>query len=67
MVAIKMALTVVASLAVLIGTIWIGQGTGAYPSGTSPFIDNQTPWIFRGAMLASVGLLVLWRTSRVLR
>lgn len=67
MAAIRMALTVAASLAVLIGTIWVGQGAGAYPSDAFPVIDNQTPWIYRGAMLATVGLLVLWRAGRVLR
>ena len=61
MAALRLLLTVAASLAVLIGAIWIGQGSGAYAATPSPFVASQTPWIYRGAALAVLGVLVLWR------
>ena len=46
-------------LAVLIGLVWIGQGTGyfAYPAGS--FMIRQTSWAYRGGALACAGLLTI--------
>ena len=43
--------------AVLIGLIWIGQGTGYFPYPSSSFMINQVPWIYRGMILAVLGVL----------
>ena len=63
----RLALSVVGVLMVVLGLIWIGQGTGAFPYPASSFMINQTPWIVRGAGVAIVGLAVIWGARRFLR
>jgi hypothetical protein len=63
--AIKIILAIVGVLAFLMGLVWAGQGSGLFPyPATSPMI-NQSPWIWRGALLAIVGLVVLWMSRRI--
>lgn len=64
---LRTALTVVGALALLMGLVWIGQGTGLFPYPASSFMINQQPWILRGAILAVIGLLVIWASRRFLR
>jgi len=61
---LKIALVVVGFLALLVGLVWIGQGTGYFPYPRSSFMINQLPWTYRGAGVAVVGLLGIvlgWR------
>ncbi len=46
-------------LLVLMGVVWIGQGTGVFPYPKESFMIDQRPWVLRGAMLAVVGLVVV--------
>jgi hypothetical protein len=46
-------------LLVLMGVVWIGQGTGVFPYPKESFMINQHPWVLRGAMLAVAGLVVV--------
>ena len=55
----KTALRVGGVLAIVIGLIWIGQGTGYFPYPASSFMINQTPWVYWGAVLALLGLIAL--------
>ena len=48
-----------ATLAVIIGIIWIGQGTGVFPYPASSFMIGQMPWVYRGAALAVAGLIAI--------
>jgi hypothetical protein len=43
-------------VAILIGLIWVGQGTGYFPYPAESFMINQMPWFYRGAILAVLGL-----------
>ena len=43
-------------LAVLLGTLWIGQGTGLLAWPRSSFMISQMPWAYCGAALAAVGI-----------
>ena len=43
----------------LVGVIWIGQGTGYFPYPASSFMIDQTPWAYRGVILAIVGLILM--------
>lgn len=52
--------------AVLMGLLWVGQGTGRIHWPASSFMIDQPPWILRGAILAVIGL-VLIIASRVRR
>lgn len=58
-------LTLLGALAVLIGLVWIGQGSGTFPYPASSFMIDQSPWIAYGAGLAVVGLglIVMARRS----
>ena len=53
----KRVLFGLATLAVIIGIIWIGQGTGVFPYPASSFMIDQMPWVYRGAALAVAGLI----------
>ena len=53
----KTALLVVGILAILMGVIWIGQGTGYFPYPAESFMINAMPWAYRGAVLAVIGLV----------
>jgi hypothetical protein len=46
-------------LLLLMGVVWIGQGTGFFPYPKESFMIDQRPWALRGAMLAVVGLIVV--------
>jgi hypothetical protein len=50
--------------AVIIGLIWIGQGTGIFPYPASSFMIDQMPWAYRGAALAAVGLIAVFLLRR---
>ncbi len=63
---LKIALLIVGSLALLMGLVWIGQGTGYFPYPRSSFMISQTPWIYRGIGLALVGAAAIL-VSRKLR
>ena len=63
--AVKIVLSILGVLAFLMGLLWMGQGSGAFPyPATSPMI-NQSPWILRGALLAAVGIVVFWVSRRI--
>ena len=61
------AVLVIGIIAVLIGLLWIGQGTGYFPYPASSFMIDQRPWITRGAGLAIVGLLLILASRRIAR
>jgi Na+/H+ antiporter NhaC len=60
----KTPIFVVGILALLIGLLWIGQGTGivAWPQSSS--MISQIQWAWYGAALAVVGLILIWRGRR---
>jgi hypothetical protein len=67
MAALRLLLTVVGVLAIIMGVLWMAQGTGLFPYPAESFMINQTPWILRGALLAVAGLVVVWATRRFIR
>jgi hypothetical protein len=52
-------------LAIVIGSIWVGQGTGYFPYPASSFMINQMPWVYRGAILAALGLIAVLASRRI--
>ena len=54
---VKRGLLIVGALAMLAGIIWMGQGSGYFPYPAQSFMINQTPWIWRGAALAVLGVV----------
>lgn len=52
-------LLVLGILCALIGLVWMGQGSGYFPYPKSSFMIDQTPWIYRGLVLAIVGVVMI--------
>ncbi|MBB3571564.1 hypothetical protein [Rhizobium sp. BK491] len=46
-------------LLVLVGLVWMGQGSGYFPYPAESFMIDQSPWIYRGALVAIVGVIVI--------
>jgi uncharacterized membrane protein len=57
-------LLVIGLLALAIGLLWIGQGTGVIKWPESSFMISQIQWAYYGAALAVVGLVLIWRGKR---
>jgi uncharacterized membrane protein len=51
-------------LALAIGLLWIGQGTGAVKWPQSSFMISQIQWAGYGAALAAFGLILIWQGKR---
>jgi hypothetical protein len=60
----RLVLTVIGSLMVLLGLVWMGQGSGYFPYPAESFMINQTPWIYWGLLLTVAGLLVVLISRR---
>ena len=60
----KTALVVLGIVAVLMGLLWIGQGTGLIMWPASSFMLDQRPWATRGAMLAVAGIVLIILSRR---
>ena len=55
----KTLLLIVGIAAVVMGLLWIGQGTGYIMWPKSSFMIDQRPWATRGAILAVVGVVLI--------
>jgi hypothetical protein len=55
-----------AGFLILIGVLWMGQGSGYFPYPAESFMIDQTPWIYWGAIAAAAGviLFVVTRNAR---
>ena len=64
---VRVSLIVLGALLALIGLVWIGQGSGYFPYPASSFMIDQRPWMLRGALVAVVGLVVVFAARRFAR
>ncbi len=55
----KTALLILGIAALLMGLLWIGQGTGVIMWPASSFMLDQRPWATRGALLAVAGVVLI--------
>ena len=46
-------------LLVLLGLVWMGQGSGYFPYPAESFMIDQSPWIYWGALVAVAGVVVI--------
>ena len=60
----RRVLFAVSLLALIVGVIWIGQGTGVFPYPASSFMIDQMPWAYRGAALAAASLVAIFFLRR---
>jgi hypothetical protein len=57
-------LTILGVILLLAGLVFMGQGSGYFPYPTSSFMVNATQWIYYGAGIAVVGLVLIVVTRR---
>jgi len=60
----RRVLAMFGGLMILMGLIWIGQGTGYFPYPAQSFMISQMPWAWRGLAVAVAGLVVLGFSRR---
>lgn len=61
---LRIILRIFGIVAVLMGGLWMGQGTGLILWPASSFVLDQREWVWKGALLALLGVGALWRASR---
>jgi hypothetical protein len=62
--AIHLILRIVGILAILMGLLWIGQGTGIIMWPASSFMLADHKWAINGAVLAAIGAALVWFSRR---
>lgn len=60
----RWALLIVGLLALAVGLLWIGQGTGTIAWPRTSFMINEIEWALYGAALSAVGLILVWQSQR---
>jgi hypothetical protein len=60
----RRGLLIVGFLALAMGLLWIGQGTGVVAWPRSSFMINEIQWAGYGAALSAVGLILIWQSQR---
>jgi len=60
----RQLLLIVGFIALAIGMLWIGQGTGVIRWPASSFMISQIQWAGYGAALAALGLILIWQSKR---
>ena len=58
------SLSIAGFIALAIGLLWIGQGTGVVAWPRSSFMINQLQWAEYGALLGAIGLILIWQGNR---
>jgi hypothetical protein len=61
----RSGLFIIGVIALLVGLVWIGQGTGIFPYPRSSFMINEVQWAYYGAATAIVGLLLMFYSRRL--
>jgi hypothetical protein len=61
----RSALLFAGILFLLLGLIWIGQGTGYFPYPASSFMISEMTWAYRGAALAAAGIIAILVSRRM--
>ena len=57
-------LLTVGFVALAVGLLWIGQGTGVIRWPPSSFMISQIQWAGYGVALAALGLILIWQGKR---
>jgi uncharacterized membrane protein len=51
-------------LLLALGLLWIGQGTGVVAWPAESFMINELQWAGYGAVVAAIGLILIWQSQR---
>jgi hypothetical protein len=62
---VRIALIVVGIIAVLMGLLWIGQGTGYVRWPASSFMIDESGWTVKGLILAIAGAAMILIGRRI--
>jgi hypothetical protein len=57
-------LLIIGIVMVLMGLLWIGQGTGLVMWPSESFMLAERQWAWNGAILAAAGAVLLWFARR---
>ncbi|HEY1749281.1 MAG TPA: hypothetical protein VGG11_21305 [Xanthobacteraceae bacterium] len=60
----RTALTILGIILLISGLVFVGQGSGYFPYPASSFMIRATQWIYYGAAIAIVGLVLLFLSRR---
>jgi len=52
-------LTVIGLVLLIMGLVFMGQGSGHFPYPAESFMIGQTRWVYYGAAIAVAGLIVI--------
>jgi len=58
----KVVLLILGVVALAVGLLWIGQGTGYIHWPSTSFMISQIQWAYYGAVLAVIGLVMIVRS-----
>lgn len=61
---VRLLLLLLGLLAIAMGLLWIGQGTGLVMWPASSFMLADRSWAVNGAILAVVGGIIVWLARR---
>jgi hypothetical protein len=61
---VRIAAFVVGGLAIAIGLLWLGQGTGLILWPENSFMLSDRTWARNGLLLAAAGGIIVWLGSR---
>jgi len=61
---LRRLLLIVGLLLLVVGLLWIGQGTGVVAWPRTSFMIDEIQWAGYGAALAAIGLILIWQSQR---
>lgn len=57
---VRVILFIIGLLAIVMGLLWVGQGTGLVMWPASSFMLADRTWAVNGLILAAVGGIIVW-------
>ena len=60
----RFLLLTLGTIALMVGAVWIGQGTGYFPYPASSFMINDITWAYVGAGVVVGGFLLIYLARR---
>ena len=64
---LRRAALTIGVLTVLAGVLFMAQGSGVFPYPRSSFMIDQSGWIWRGGVIAAVGVVLVLLSRRLQR